>query len=165
MCRGEGRGGGTARLEVYKKKWFMLPVGFGDVHTYLRTDESFYFIWDILINSMYISLRNVLWPCLDNEQPHVGSWPLKAQTLCRLTSSLSWPKSCTRTHSKYYSQLPCTSYACVRGNNSPYQQAAVVCISHSKREIGRPRTADIQAVVMIRTWNKAATFTPLSLTT
>ena len=38
---------------------------------------------------------------------------------------------------------------------TPHQQAAVVCIRHSKRETRRPRTADIQAVVMIRTWNKA----------
>ena len=33
--------------------------------------------------------------------------------------------------------------ACVRGNNSPYQQVAEVCIRHSKRDTGRPRTADI----------------------
>ena len=47
-------------------------------------------------------------------------------------------------------------WGCMRWNNSPYQQVAVVCIHHSKREIGRPRMADIQAVVLIRTWNKAA---------
>ena len=52
-------------------------------------------------------------------------------------------------------QLPrmfCTS---MRWNYSSHQQVAVVCIRHSKKETRRPRTADIQAVVMILTWNKA----------
>ena len=40
-------------------------------------------------------------------------------------------------------QLARTFCACVRGNNSPYQQVAVVCICYSKRDTGRPRTADI----------------------
>ncbi len=39
-------------------------------------------------------------------------------------------------------QLACTFCACVRGNNSPYQQGAVVCIFHSKMEI-ETRTAAI----------------------
>ena len=54
-------------------------------------------------------------------------------------------------------QLACTFCACARGNNSPHQQVAVVCIRHSKRETRRQRMAvDIQAVVMMRAWNKAA---------
>ena len=48
-------------------------------------------------------------------------------------------------------QLACTFCDCARGNNFPFQQAAIVCIRHSKRETGRPRTADIQDVVMKRT--------------
>jgi len=31
-------------------------------------------------------------------------------------------------------------------NNSPYQQMAVVCIHHSKRENGRAKTAEMQIV-------------------
>ena len=45
-------------------------------------------------------------------------------------------------------QLARTFCSCVRGNNSPHQQVAVVCIRHSKRETRRPKTAAIQAVVM-----------------
>ncbi len=47
-------------------------------------------------------------------------------------------------------QLAHTFWTCVRGNNSPYQPVAVVCICHLKRETGIART------VVIQTTNKAA---------
>ncbi len=64
-------------------------------------------------------------------------------TLCDLvfcTTDVIWsvplkvPSSLPNPNHKYYRQLAHTSYACVRGNNSPYQQVAVVCIHHWKRE-------------------------------
>lgn len=43
-------------------------------------------------------------------------------------------------------QLACIFCTCIRWNNSPNQQVAVACIHHSKRDTGRPRTADMQTV-------------------
>ncbi len=45
-------------------------------------------------------------------------------------------------------QLACMFCACVRWNNSPYQQGAVVCICHSKRK-RETRTAAIQTINII----------------
>ena len=58
---------------------------------------------------------------------------------------LSSPKICTKTTA--VSQLAHLFCICVRGNNSPHQQAAVVSSHHSKRETGKLRTADIQTAV------------------
>ncbi len=42
-------------------------------------------------------------------------------------------------------QLAHTFWTCVRGNNSPYQPVAVVCICHLKRETGIARTVVIRS--------------------
>ena len=56
--------------------------------------------------------------------PHVSaSWPTVA---LEHTAKTSADGQEARTHC-----------ACVSGNNSPYQQAAVVCIRHSKEATGR----------------------------
>ncbi len=57
-------------------------------------------------------------------------------------------KSCAWTHQKDYSQrLTSTMFSTyMRGNNSPYQQVAVVCIHHSKRKTERAWTADIPTI-------------------
>ena len=68
----------------------------------------------------------------------------EGRLLRRLASPLSWLESCKHTAKiTADGQSARTFCVCVRGNNSPPQQVAVVCIRHSKRETGRPMTADI----------------------
>lgn len=64
-----------------------------------------------------------------------------------------WAKRWKHEKTKANGQLACMLCTCTRGNNSSYQQVAVVCV-------WRPRTADIVTRHCL-----ATIFTPLSFTT
>lgn len=72
---------------------------------------------------------------------------------CCVASPVSGPKGENTKKTKANGQLACMLCTCTRGNNSSYQQVAVVCV-------WRPRTADIVTRHCL-----ATIFTPLSFTT